>query len=83
VPYSHVQPFEARGLVYAIAEHREIHAISRSHIAHDCIAQMNAETDCERRRRTKLMTRILDRRHWISDRPALADAEELCAQNHR
>ena len=41
------QPFEARGLVHAIAEHR---VISRDppnpHIAHDCIAQMY-ETDGE------------------------------------
>ena len=46
-PYFLVRPFEARGLVHAIAEHR---VISRDppnpHIAHDCIAQMY-ETDGE------------------------------------
>jgi hypothetical protein len=48
-PVFRVQSFEARGQVHAIAEQRVIHVIRPTHIAHDCIAEMNAETDGERR----------------------------------
>src|SRR6516165_2027650 len=44
-----VQSVKASCQIHAVAEHRIIHALRRTHIAHDRLAEMNAEANGERR----------------------------------